>query len=251
MKKIYIIAAIAAIIAGVLLYAYLGKLEDQATVEVQSESVLVAGRDIPAYTQLTEDMVTVAQVPDGSAHAQAAHSAEEAVGKMTEGLILAGEQILPAKLKDMGENASGLSYIVPQGMRAVTIAVDEVSGVDGLIKQGDYVDIIAYAPTGYPAEPFTAQTQNGTTLLVAQDILVAALDSALTQTAAQAIEGAQEAPNTAIYGFMTLIVTPEDAMRIVAAYRSGVVSAVLRATGDHKNNRQKPLASDDLLILPS
>jgi len=147
MKKVVLFALIAALCAGALLYVYLGRLEQQKEVPVVYEDVVVAAEDIPAFTPITAEMITINKVPQGTSHPLAARSAVEVVGYVTESEIIKSEEILPVKLKQPGQTDSGLSYIVPDGMRAVTIAVDEISGVAGFLQRGDYVAGISYPPT--------------------------------------------------------------------------------------------------------
>ena len=149
MKKVVLFSLIAAICAGVMLYLYLGKLEQQKQVQIVYEEVVVAAQDIPAYTAITPEMLTVQQIPKGTAHPLAARAVSDAAGFVTEGAILAGEEVIPAKLKKPGQVESGLSYVIPKGMRAVTIGVDEISGFAGFLQRGDYVDIYAYITTSY------------------------------------------------------------------------------------------------------
>ena len=271
MKKVVVFALIAALCAGALLYFYLGKIEQQHEVKVEYESVVVAAVSIPAYTPISTEMVTLSQVPLGTSHPLAAHTLEEVIGYVTENDIIAGEQILPVKLKQLGESDSGLSYIVPEGMRAVTIAVDEVTGVAGFLQRGDYVDVISYITTSY--EP-TTDTQNlaqasqsdqaalagesdptaaaeqpvqtgegsqSTTLIAAQNVRIAALGTSLASGASGTAEGAVG------YNTITLYLTPEQAMRVVHAARSGAIVIILRASGDHTDNTEVPVINNMLL----
>lgn len=259
MKKVVLFALIAAVAAGALLYFYLNNLEQEKTVEIVYESVLVAAEDIPAYAVITADMVTLKQVPQGSSHPRAARSADEAVGFVTESLIVAGEEILPEKLKQPGQTDSGLSYIVPDGMRAVTVAVDEISGVAGFVQRGDYVDVLAYTTTSFNPDETDAATAagtdgeteqtsgqasektQGTTVVAAQNVCVAAVGTTLKATDATT-DGTEE-----VYSSITLFLTPEDAMRVIQGAKSGVITIVLRASGDHEENAQTPIVSDMLL----
>jgi pilus assembly protein CpaB len=248
MKKVILIALIAAIAAGALLYFYLDDLEKESVVEVVYEDVLVASADIPAYSVITADMVTLTQMPEGTAHPRAAHSASEAIGFVTEGLIVAGEEILPEKLKQPGQSESGMSYIIPDGMRAVTISVDEISGVAGFVQRGDYVDVIAYTTTSYDPEPvpdsetgeITEKTQ-ATTVVAAQNVCVAAVGTTL-KTGVSTTDAEEE-----VYSSITLFLTPADAMRVIQSAKSGVITVVLRASGDHEANAEEPVVSDSLL----
>lgn len=254
MKKVVLFALIAAVCAGALLYFYLGNLEAQKEVTVEYENVVVAAGNIPAFTPITASMLTFKAIPVGFAHPLAAHTIEEAVGFVTESEVVDGEQLLPSKLKKYGETDSGLSYVVPEGMRAVTVAVDEVTGVAGFLQRGDYVDVISYTTTTYvPAkapvvpdgqEPTADQLPQtlSTTLVAAQNVRVAAVGMSLTGTTT--IDG--ETPTG--YNSVTLILSPEDAMRVVQGARSGAIILVLRASGDHAPNLQDPVINDMLLI---
>lgn len=264
MKKVILFALIMAIVAGALLYFYLDNLENEKAVEVVYEDVLVAAVDIPAYSVITGDMLTLTQMPAGTAHPLAAHSADEAIGYVTEGLIVAGEEILPEKLKQQGQDDSGMSYIIPDGMRAVTISVDEISGVAGFVQRGDYVDVIAYTTTTYEPEDNantvattdettgettvtttidnTEKTQKGTTVVAAQNVCVAAVGTTLKDNSVEVAEGTVE-----IYASITLLLTPEDAMRVIQGEKSGILTVVLRSSGDHEANTEGPVISDSLL----
>ena len=190
MKKVILFSLVAAICAGVMLYLYLGKLEQQKQAEIVYETVVVAAQDIPAYTAITPEMLTTKQVAQGSSHPLAARAITDAVGFVTEGAILAGEEVIPAKLKQPGQVESGLSYVVPKGMRAMTLAVDEISGIAGFLQRGDYVDIYAYLTTSYrtpeqkaaaaAAEQTTAAGQ-ATTVLAAQNVNIVAVGTSLAK----------------------------------------------------------------------
>ena len=257
MRKIVIFALIAALCAGALLYFYLGNLEAQKEVKVEYDSIVVAAVDIPAFTPITGDMVTFRQVPLGYAHPLAARTIEEVVGLVTESEIIAGEEMLPSKLKQFGETDSGLSYVLPEGMRAVTVAVDEVSGVAGFLQRGDYVDVISYTSTSYEmttadqaqtgttetTDPAQSAVSQSTTVIAAQNILVAAIGRSLSSSTSST-----EDQSTIGYNSVTLILTPEDAMRVIQGSRSGSLILILRASGDHDSNTEDPVINDTLLI---
>jgi len=232
MKKVYIIAAVLAVLAGVLLFLYLGNLENSSGTVVETETVVTAIRDIPAYTTIDATMLTLTSYPKGSAHPKAARSISEVVGKTTESEILSGEQIIPEKLKS---EDSGLSYLLPEGMRAVTIAVDDVSGIAGFIQIGDYVDVICNTNTDY------SESYN-TTFVVAQDIKVAALDKQMVTSTTSS--GSTVATS---YTYLTLFVTPQQSLDIVHSYRAGVLSVALRRFNDHATADMKPVDNNDLL----
>jgi pilus assembly protein CpaB len=255
MKKVVAFALIAALCAGGLLYFYLGNLESQKQVKVEYDKVVVAAMQIPAFTPITVEMVTYQQVPRGYAHSLAARNVAEVIGYVTEGELIKGEQIFPSKLKQFGESDSGLAYVVPEGMRAVTVAVDEVSGVAGFLQRGDYVDVISYTTTTYvPAkapevaegeEPTASQLPQtlSTTLVAAQNVRVVAVGKSLSSSA-----GRTEEESAGGYKSVTLLLTPEEAMRVVQGAKSGSIVLILRASGDHAANTQEPVINDTLLV---
>jgi pilus assembly protein CpaB len=254
MKKVVLFAVIAALCAGALLYFYLGNLESQKEVKIEYDSVVVAAVDIPAFTPITVDMLTFKQIPMGYAHPLSAHSVDEVVNYVTESAIIAGEEIFPSKLKQFGETDSGLSYVVPEGMRAVTVAVDEVSGVAGFLQRGDYVDVLSYTtatvqivkteqnPDGTTQTTQSAQSVS-TTVVAAQNVQVVAIGMSLAASTGSATDAAA----TAGYGSVTLLLTTEDAMRVMQGSKSGVIALILRASGDHEPNTEKPVVNDTLL----
>jgi pilus assembly protein CpaB len=179
---------------------------------------------------------------------------EEVVGYVTESDIIAGEEIFAVKLKQFGETNSGMAYIVPEGMRAVTIAVDEVSGIAGFLQPGDYVDVLSYttatvqvvkteqAPDGTQQTTQTAQSVS-TTVVAAQNVRIVATGVSLTSTSNVSAEGTPQIG----YNSVTLLLTPEDAMRVMQGSKSGVIALILRASGDHVQNTEEPVVNDTLL----
>ena len=230
MKKVYIIAIVLAVLSGTLLFLYLGNLESSSGPTIETEAVVTAVRDIPAYTTIDGTMLTITNVPKGAAHPKAARDVAEVVGKTTDGAIITGEQILTAKLNT---EESALSYIVPKGMRAITISVDEVTGIAGFIKTGDYVDVMSTTTTDYSKE-------STTTLVIVQDVKVVALDK--KTVSAKSEDGSLTA---ATYTYITLIVTPQQSVRIAHGYASGPLFVVLRSFGDHTAEGFQPVANND------
>ena len=147
MKKIYIIALISAAVCGVLLYSFFSgyekKQEQVAETQVQeTEQVVVAVKDIKGYTEIKSNMVQLISVPAGSSHSNAAHNLKDVIGKITEREIASGQQILNNKIYKKGDSGNSLSYQIPKGMRAMTIAVDLQQDVAGYLSEGDLIDII-------------------------------------------------------------------------------------------------------------
>lgn len=150
MKKIYIIAIISATICGILLYSFfsgyekkVGETKTKAVNQQKTEMVVVAGKDIKAYTEIKRDMLQLVSVPEGSVHGNAARKIEDVEGRITEREIESGEQILKDKVYEKGSSGTSLSYQLPKGMRAMTIEVTLPQDIAGYMKEGDLVDLIS------------------------------------------------------------------------------------------------------------
>lgn len=153
MKKIYIIAIVSAAICGILLYSFFSGYEKKTTMTTEenqqkAEQIVVAAEDIAAYTELTEKMLKVVAVSEGSAHTNAAHTIDEVIGKITEREIVSGEQILTNKVYKTGDSGTSLSYEIPKGMRAMTKNVDIEKNLAGYMEEGDLIDIIGVDSSG-------------------------------------------------------------------------------------------------------
>ena len=144
-----------------------------------------------------------------------------------------GEPLLAEILQT--PDPGGLSQRMRQGIRALTLAVDEVSSVSGLLRPGDRIDLLL---TARPPATGAAPSSDVTRVLV-QDVAVLATGR---QVGAGSEEGASR-PFTSI----TMELGPEDAKRVVAAQRAGRITAMLR----HPDDRHpvSPAAVDMFALL--
>ncbi len=160
MKKIYIIAIVAAAICAVLMFYFLsgytkktsdGSIESKLANE-KIVTVVIASKEIPENTLIAQDMLTTIQVPESAANYDAFNSVNAVAGKFNNVKILPQEQILRSKVYDekTGNNDSlalglGGDVNVDEDSRAITLEVDLEEGVGGFIQKGDRVDIVAAA----------------------------------------------------------------------------------------------------------
>lgn len=144
MKKLVIIALVLAIATGFGSYRYLTKIEN--THAYPTKNVVVAKIRIPEHIVITAEMVQIKSLAEDAVNSLSESSLDSVIGKVSENTIEADEQILTTKLITQGGKDSELSYELPTGCRALTIATDGVSGVAGQIKIGDHVDIMAVLP---------------------------------------------------------------------------------------------------------
>ena len=214
MKKVKILALIAALLTASLLFVFLNSLNTQN--EIERTGVLVAAQDIPTDIPISKAMVTLIKLPEEAVLTGAISDSSLVLGKVAKSEIIAGEQILNSKIVTVGDDrGSTLSYIVKPGMRAITIAVDGVSGVGYMIEPGNHVDIIAQYN----------QKEIAYTSLIVQNVTVLAVDSNLSNK--EKTEG-KDIP----YSTITLQVTPQQVMDLGFYEYTGHLAAVLRSPLD-------------------
>jgi len=140
-RRLLIAFALAGI-ASLLLISYIQDIERKAIMKGAPERILVARKDISARTIITQDLLEYREIPKPFIEPGAVTNVEEIMGMVAITDIRKGEQITRNLLLPL-TTWTVLSSFVPEGYRAITIHVDEVSGVGGLILPGDEVDVVA------------------------------------------------------------------------------------------------------------
>jgi len=172
--------------------------------------VVVAANDIQVGARVEENDVRLVKYPTSALPAGTPSKRSQVLGRGVILPIARGEFILPSKLAP--ENAgAGLPSLIPPGMRAVSVRVNDVVSVAGFVGPGTRVDILL---TGTPGGTSESQT---TTVL--QNVAVIASGHTLERNAAG------EAQNTPV---ITFLASPEDAERLTLASTEGRIQLVLR-----------------------
>ena len=115
----------------------------------QSINIAIAARDIASGETLSRKNVTIKSWPANNIPAGSFPSTASLTGRIVARPILKGEPIKENKLVIRGQAAGSLlSKQVPPGMRAISIKVDKVSGISGMLKKGDLVDVISTSSMG-------------------------------------------------------------------------------------------------------
>jgi len=206
LKKIYLIALLFAILTGIAVYNYANFLQKSAQKDLVT--VVTAVKRIPENTLVTAEMIELRNLPKEAVNPLAVDKLSVVEGRITNTLIEANEQVLSTRLNEKGVDKGGLTYTVPEGRRAITVEVNDISGVAGYIKKGNRVDIVAYIM-------FDKQSK---TLMLLQNIEVL-----LTSTASASAD-----PKAVGYKNITLAVTPEEALQLFYAQTNGKLTVVLR-----------------------
>jgi pilus assembly protein CpaB len=172
--------------------------------------VVVALGDIQVGARVEDHDVRIARFPASGLPPGAYSKKSQVLGRGVIIPVSKGEFILPSKLAP--ENAgSGLPSLIPPGMRAVSVRVNEVVSVAGFVGPGTRVDVLL---TGTPNGSTESQT---TTVL--QNVAVIASGHTLERSASG------EAQNTPV---ITLLASPEDAERLTLAQSEGKIQLSLR-----------------------
>ncbi|NOT60363.1 MAG: Flp pilus assembly protein CpaB [Acidobacteria bacterium] len=124
--------------------SYIQNKANQQRAQEETE-VVIATADIPIGTEIAPDQIAVVKYPKRLLSQEAIIKREEVVSRVTVAEIAAKTPILTRYLASPGTLA-GLSGVLKQGMRAVSVRVDEASGVSGFVAAGTYVDVIAIMP---------------------------------------------------------------------------------------------------------
>ena len=226
MKKLKLIALFAAVIVGLGLYRFLQELNKPQ--ETPHTMVVVAAMNIPENTRITAEMVTLRSISDDSLPENYMVDTESVIGMVMTGDVYAGEQIIRDRLVRIGDtdtDRNTLAYAVTPGMRAMTIFVDQASGLENFLKPGNRVDVIANfihetTRAVLNKEEELEWVQVSTTQLLAQNVQILAVETTMSKS------GAEE------YATVTLEVTPQDAMNISAVSWWGNLRLLLRSPLD-------------------
>jgi pilus assembly protein CpaB len=231
-KKGIIIPAALAILAVLLTYQYIHQKERELGFLAEPLPVLVVNRNIPKLTRLDRTMLSMEQVPRRFVQPGALSSLEDAVDQVTIVPVLEGEQLLGTKLVAYGIE-TGLAVKIPKGLRAVTVSVTDESGVAGLIRPGDFVDVLGSFEFG------GRDKSDMQTFTLYQSVLVLAVEQHLgiETDAAKAVEKAlieerKIKPRTILRKdkpTVTLALLPEQAQGIVLAQETGYLYLTLRS----------------------
>lgn len=128
-------------------------------------------------------------------------------------------------------DSGAFSARLRSGVRALTIAVDEVNSLSGMLQPGDRIDLmLSVRLPGSTGAPLPQEI----TRALMQDVRVLA-------TGRQVRPGDDERPGARAYTAITIEVSPEQAQRLVVAQRSGKLTAMLRNPGDREPVAQRPL----------
>lgn len=234
-------AVLCGLLAVMLVTRYLASVQAYAR---DLNNVVVAKTEIPVGAKITAEQLALLPIPNGSAPDGAFRKLEDAVDRVAVMPIGLREPITNLKLAPVGTE-SGLSAVIPPGYRGLTVKVDEVVGVSGFVMPGSYVDVVAVI-----VPPTAGQAAQGPiSKIVLQNIKVLASGAKLDSPSDQRAP----APVNAV----TLLVTPDQAEKLVLAANESKLQLVMRNYGDQEDaqtagaNKSTLLNGEPVRPLPS
>jgi pilus assembly protein CpaB len=235
-----------AIVAFVAVLFFIPRGGPTDTPEPTEAATVIATVDIPLGARITADMVTVQQKPLAGRDVDAFGDTSQVLGKTVREAVVANAAITARTLTG-GPSGQILDIRVPPGRRAITVQVDQVTGVGTVIKTGDYVDMVV----GIRADKFPVITTNpqddtftvvsginGTSvklLLQGMQVLGTLLPPAPAAAQGQEGQPAQGETGTALTGQQEIVALSVDAQMaevIKFAQMDGEISLILRSADD-------------------
>jgi pilus assembly protein CpaB len=199
--------------------------------------IVVAAADINLGQRLTPEMVKLAEWPADSVPKGAFTDPAKLAGRVLKSSVLGGEPVSEAKLAPAG-TLGGLSALITEGKRAITVRVNDVIGVAGFALPGNYVDIIV--STAKDPGPEANGREQSISKIVLERILVLAV--------AQEVNRDETKPR--VVNAVTLEVTPEQAEKLDLARSVGTLSLALRNQVDPAAAATLGATKDSLLPAP-
>ena len=213
--------AIALVVAFVLSTVVYKQFQKASAVKpVDTEHVVVAATAMQLGTRVDASNLKLIPWPSGQPVAGMFNSIEQAANRALITPVAANEMILDSKLAPK-EAGAGLPAVIPEGMRAMSVAVNDVIGVAGFVTPGTKVDVLV---TGKLAGPNRGDDDTITRTI---------LENISVLAAGQKIEQDREGKPQTV-PVITLLVGPEDAARLAMASTQGKIQLALRNTIDSK-----------------
>jgi pilus assembly protein CpaB len=214
-----LLAGLAAMLASVMVYSALKRREAEVqNAMAHNVEVVVAAYDLPLGTKIEPGEVKTARwsadsLPDGSYT-----DSRQVIGSYVKNSFVANEPIVQSKLFTGDKTAGVMPLLIPFGMRAVSVPVDEVSDVAGFVLPHTRVDVLV-ATQGNETGNDKAFSK-----VILQNVEVLAV--------AQEVEQKKDEPE--IVKVVTLLVTPQEAERLALASHSGTLRLAMRNYNDNK-----------------
>lgn len=242
-KKFWFVAVAFAAIAAFLFYRFMNDLQTRYEPN-NLKTVVVAVKPIAQHTLIGPEDVDLQKIPGQYVNPTAYTDKNRVIGQITVSDVTTGEQILRDKLLNDNNRKGQMAYVVPAGKRAISIAVDQISGVSGYIKPDDRVDIIATADVPVPG-PNGGDSAKTYSVLALQNILVLAVGDSLEIVPGSTTDTKKQ--DSVETKTITLAVLPQEGQLLALASERGSVRLMLRPPAETDKKALPPLDLKALL----
>jgi pilus assembly protein CpaB len=222
-SRMLIVAVVALGLAlGITFFIYRLLQSRMNPAEEPTTAVVVASADIPLGTRLSKDNVKLAKWPKANPIEGGFSDIEEVIDRANMIPIQMNEPILESKLAPK-EAGAGLTAVIPEGMRALSIQVNNIIGVAGFVIPGSHVDLILIGTP--PSEVEGARSGQPASKIILENLEVIAAG----QNVQRSVDGKPQTVQV-----VTLLVTPEQAQRVSLATGEGRIQLALRNPMDEE-----------------
>jgi pilus assembly protein CpaB len=227
------IAVVMASLASLGVYMAVRSIPERR-VEIAERHTVVAARAMPVGAMVTKDDLKLVAWPAANPVPGSFTSIDQAVNRGLIGPVAENEPVTENKLAKAGTGA-GLPPTITEGMRAISVRVNEVIGVAGFVIPGTRVDVLVSIKQG----------DDTMSRVVVSDVQVLTAGTRFDQE--QALQDGKAIPTSVV----TLLVTPEDAEKIALAGDEGRITLTLRNPLDRKATQTDGARRGSLFGKPS
>jgi pilus assembly protein CpaB len=261
-RIILIIGLVLGLIAVFMVNAYVvqqRQAEEQkakekiAQIQAEQTVVLVAKKEIPRGSIIEPDMLRTEIIPKQYVQPQAVTNLDRIAGMITIAPISTDEQVSLSKLTYPSKQRSGgLADVVPIGKRAITISVDNIAALVGMIKPGDYIDVSAVmiVPfTGADGKPINQPA----VIPLFQNVLVLAVGQEIGGVITPQQESRYKKEEKREFSpLITLALFAQEASLIAFVQEQGKIRLTLRSPADSQKENVRPASWETLFqyIIP-
>ena len=229
-RQLLILSSVAAAIMFVVIYFSLSFWDNnkeevkevvvQPTKKVEMVKVVSAKSDIAPRTRIQESMLQVVEMPPDSVPNGAITNMAEVVNSPARIQILAGDVITQQKVYHESGQA-GFVGAIPPDCRAVSIGVNDITGVAGFAKPGDYVDLVLVEKDNKNA--------SATSNILLQNVLLLSINKDMNADSVSSSEGESSSTNAISNPTIaTFALRPDEILKLVSASKLGEIYLLLR-----------------------
>lgn len=227
-RQVLILAGVAAAFMFAAIFFFLTSYTSKEIQQMKNEvsedkpnltAVVVAKSDIAPRIKIREDMLEVKEIPTEDVPSGAITDKAEIIDLPAKITILAGDVITNRKLYK-NTDQSGFIGTIPPDCRAISIHVNDVTGVAGFAKPGDFVDLMLVENDNTSA----------TTNIILQNVLLLSINQSMDRNDVE--KDGEKNSNTAIDNpsIVTVALKPHEALKLISASKLGDIYLMLRPT---------------------